>query len=363
MADQSIYDYRAGTFGFTYPPFAAIALYPMGLLPERVVHYLWIGITAVLIVALAKLVVSIRPSNLEKIPANLRLPVTASIFFLSVPFERNLHFGQIGVLLVFLLFLDISGRLPRKFRGFGTGLASAIKLIPLAFIPLLWFAGYRRAAYIGAGTAAGCTALAFIVLPSESIRYWFSEIFNTERIGDLGHPGNASIKGSLVRAGLDDAWPSTFLWLLICLAVTVLAYRRVQRYARVGDLYTAIVITGSMTLAVSPISWKHHQIWLLLALAISISAPRILQALWAILLLSFTMIPIHIWKGLFSYPMDEIIIGNIPMLLTVAIAVAMPFRYSEDLHFRRDINAPVGRNLRANVHGQPELSRSPRQRS
>ncbi|WP_225877203.1 glycosyltransferase family 87 protein, partial [Streptomyces resistomycificus] len=132
-----LYDYRVPgtTYGFTYPPFAALAMLPMSLL----------GLRATIVVALLL--------DLVALAAVLRILVGpgwrghgwygcvlgACALALFEPLRDTFSFGQVNILLLALVLADAwllaNGR--ARWAGVGIGIAAAVKLTPALFIGLL----------------------------------------------------------------------------------------------------------------------------------------------------------------------------------------------------------------------------------
>jgi Glycosyltransferase family 87 len=241
----SLYSFAA-TNGdpFTYPPFAGLVLAPVALPGAPVV---WTLATLGAVFWCAVLV------------DRRWAPAVAILLLICAPVARDLRFGQLSVFLALLVLLDGL----RWKRGFAIGVAAAVKLTPLVFIPYLWLAGQRRAALTATATFAACTTAAWLVLPADSVRYWFTELWHTGRIGNLASTGNQSINGMLLRAGVS----STAVWALLAGVVLVLGLVRAGRAARNGHPLVGLAIAGAAGVAASPVSWTHHQIWLVLAAA------------------------------------------------------------------------------------------------
>jgi alpha-1,2-mannosyltransferase len=258
--------------GFTYPPFAAILLTPFALLDSFTAKAIWTVLTfAVLIGCLYVLVrgassdpgsrVAGEPSRPRTVAwvAGLAVPVMA-----TYPFLHNLIVGQVSLFVVALALCD--HLLPRRWQGLLVGLAGAIKLTPLVFLPYyLITRQWRQAALCGASFAAA-TGLAFILLPAASVSYWTDKLWQTGRVGRTESTVNKSLLGLLTRE-LPAGAPVTLIWLAVAAAVAVLAYWRAAQHLRDGNLLAATLAVGALSVAVSPISWPHHQLWLVLAAA------------------------------------------------------------------------------------------------
>jgi len=277
FAGGDLYDYTythptVHGLGFTYPPFSAILLTPFALLDSVPAKVVWTILTfAVLIWCLYVLVrqaVKDGDSRLGPSPrrasrvawvAGLSIPVMA-----SYPFLHNLVVGQVSLFVVALALCD--HLLPRRWQGALVGLAGAIKLTPLVFLPYYLITRQWRQAAVCLGAFAAATGLAFAVLPAASIAYWTDKLWQTGRVGRTDSTVNKSLLGTLARQ-LPDGAPVTLVWLAVAAAVAALAYWRAAQHLRAGNLLAATLAVGALSVAVSPISWPHHQLWLVLAAA------------------------------------------------------------------------------------------------
>ena len=280
----SLYSYHAANGDpFTYPPFAGLVLYPT----SWPIELGWMVLTFGAVAWCAVLV------------APRWAPLACVALLLSAPVVRDLRFGQVSLFLALLVLLDGV----RRGRGIGTGVASAVKLTPLVFVPYLWLSGQRRVALTALGTFVGCTVVGWLVLPRDSVRYWFTELWHTDRIGNLALSGNQSLNGLLLRAGVH----LRFVWLGLALVVLVVGLWRASLAARRGDPLAGIVIAGAVLVAVSPVSWTHHQIWLVFA---AFCPVRRWQVVWTSAVLVVMTVPALV---------------NLRAPLALAIACVVPF--------------------------------------
>ncbi|MGI5423536.1 glycosyltransferase 87 family protein [Streptomyces sp. CA-179760] len=276
-----IYDYRVPgtTYGFTYPPFAAVAMLPMALLDLRT------AIAAALLLNLAALAVILR---LLSGPQWRRhgwygWALIACLLALFEPLRDTFSFGQVNLLLLALVLTDAAllagGR--GRLAGTGIGLAAAIKLTPALFIGLLLVARRWRAAALATAVAFGATALAAWIDADASRFYWTDALWDTNRIGRLGYVSNQSVQGILARLGEPDraVWAAAVLLILGVWAV------RVRRAVAAEDWTAAFALSGLAACLVSPITWVHHLVWLLPSFAVLVRTghPRIAGALYAVL--------------------------------------------------------------------------------
>ncbi|WP_430783134.1 glycosyltransferase 87 family protein [Actinoplanes sp. G11-F43] len=310
-AGGSLYDFAAPGTGapFTYPPFAALVFAPLPLMPFVLVGALWTLATVAAVVLIARLV---KPSGAA---------LVAVALIASAPVSSNLRYGQISVFLVLVVLLDALHVIPERYRGIVTGLAAAVKLTPLIFVPYYWFSGQRRTAVTSVVSFAGATALAWAVLPGESTRYWLTTLFNVDRVGNIHTGGNQSLNGVLLRWEIDDHIRTPVV-ALAGAAVVILALWRAARAHRAGDDLTAVIIVGAAGLVLSPVSWTHHQIWLVLAAFFTVSPRTGVNRLWTGFVLAITILPV-LWIG--AGLSDQWIIGNARVWLAVAIAAVVPF--------------------------------------
>ncbi len=268
QAGTPLYSYVAENGGpFTYPPFALLVLWPIGLAPEPAVQVAWLVLVGVAVIAIA---VTLGRS----IAAEKRGPVAAMIasaLIISAPVQSNLRFGQVSIFIVLLALVDGVGLTPARYRGVLVGVAAAIKLTPLLFV--LYFLISRR--YSDGARAlvsfAICGLAAAVALPAQSWTYWTGTMLTTSRIGDLASLGNQSLHGMLMRAGVAPT-SLPVLWAGLVLIICGVALLRARTLTLTGQPAHAAVLVGCATVAASPVSWTHHQVWPVLAAMLLLAA-------------------------------------------------------------------------------------------
>ena len=129
---------------FTCPPFAAVLMVPLALLPTWLAAVLW---TTASVAALAAVVVVVRRSaaSLGWAPAPAATALLVVVLLALDPIHTTVNLGQINVVLLALVLVDLTYR-PGRWQGVGVGLAAAVKLTPLLFVGYLLLTGRRRAA-------------------------------------------------------------------------------------------------------------------------------------------------------------------------------------------------------------------------
>jgi alpha-1,2-mannosyltransferase len=322
-----------GPLGFTYPPFAALLMYPMAWVPVGVV------ITVMLLANLAALVVTtswlvVPLADRHGWPRWFVLGLALPLVSWLEPVRETVTFGQINLLLAFLVLGDLLLLVPRKSRwaGIGVGLATAVKLTPAVFIVYLLVTRRWRAAATAAGTAAAATLLALAVAPHDSWRYWTFTVWEANKIGHLDRIPNQALWGTLLRVAAPHQ-PSRLLWLALVAVVAGYGLWRAARAARAGDELTGITLTGLVGLLVSPVSWQHHLYWFIPALVILVDAAGWYAVLAGVVWLSLAVAVIAFFDYGLSYALLDTVpgflISNWYLLLMLLLLVVLPIRARE----------------------------------
>ena len=276
-----LYDYRVPgtTYGFTYPPFAAVAMLPMALFDLRTA----IAVGLLLNLAALAVVVRLLTGRAWRRHGWYGCALGACVLALFEPLRDTFSFGQVNLLLLALVLVDAwllaTGRERRA--GVGIGLAAAVKLTPALFIGLLLVARRWRAAAVATVVALAATGFAAVVAPDASRFYWTDALWDTTRVGRLDYVSNQSLQGILARLGE----PDRAVWAVaVALTLGVWAVRG-RRAVVAGDWAAAFALTGLTACLVSPITWVHHLVWLLPSFAVLVRTGhlRIAGALYAVL--------------------------------------------------------------------------------
>ncbi|MEU9288240.1 glycosyltransferase 87 family protein [Streptomyces sp. NPDC048275] len=282
--DGRIYDYQlpGTTYGFTYPPFAAVGMLPMTLVGLHTA----IAIALLLNLAALAAVVWILVGPALRRYGWFGFALAGCLPALLEPVRDTFSFGQVNLLLLALVLSDAwllsTGR--SRWAGVGIGLAAAIKLTPAIFIALLLLAGRRRAAGVATAVVAAATALAAWVAPEASRFYWTEALWDTDRIGRLAYVSNQSLQGVLARLAAPGE-PSRAAWASAAVVVLGVWAWRTSRALADEDWTAAFALTGLAACLVSPITWVHHLVWLLPSFAVLLHRHRlrVAAALYAVL--------------------------------------------------------------------------------
>ena len=239
---------------FTYPPFAALAMTPLALLPAWLATALW---TAASVGALAGVVMVAERALGHTVPIRLVALLTGGALAFE-PVWQNLTFGQVNLLLMFAVLVDLV-RPDWRWSGVSVGIAAGVKLTPLVFVVLLVLAGRRGTAGRAVLAFAATVAVGFVVIPSSAKTYWTDNLVNAGRVGPPQLAHNQSVFGALTR--LLDGPPPTLLWLVVAgpLALAVVVAGAV--WWRRGDRVLGTGLGALAMLFASPVSWSHHWVW------------------------------------------------------------------------------------------------------
>ncbi|MEJ2858701.1 MULTISPECIES: glycosyltransferase 87 family protein [unclassified Saccharothrix] len=296
---------------FTYPPFALLPLSVLVVFPIGAA-LLTLGSVAALYHVLLLVVDRVRPDH----PRRHLIAAVAVVCALQLePVAQTVYWGQVNILLLWLVALDCLHRHPRWPRGVLVGLAAAVKLTPLVFV--LFFLCRRRfeAAGWATGVFAAATAVGFAVAPGASVDYWTRAVWSADRVGEVSLPGNQSVRGMLVRLGV----PS--LWVVAVVVVLALAGWVVVRSPGVLPAWLATAAIGTL---VSPMSWSHHWVWLAPLLVAAVLSARPALALPAAA--AAVLAPHWVFPAAPGSPWWTHVLGESYTLVAVCMLVVLAWR-------------------------------------
>jgi alpha-1,2-mannosyltransferase len=262
------------TLPFIYPPFAAIVLLPLAVAPWLlawsallalstaalgltfflVARRLWPsggrgGALSVASIALP-LALAVQPGK----AIDFSRPAPPIPAFALEPVMQTIEFGQVNLLLMALVALDVLVVRTRWPRGLLIGIAAAIKLTPAAFVLYFLLRRDYRAAAVAAVSTAVVTGLAFLIAPGPSWKFWLDNPAG----GVSGSPffTDQNFQALLARAGVDGTL-KTVLWLALSVGLLAMAVPAIRR----APAPLALMATAGVALLVSPTSWSHHWVW------------------------------------------------------------------------------------------------------
>lgn len=259
-APAALYQWQAQPGdGFTYAPFAAVLFAALSALPLAAVR--WVMTTVSVASLLATVWLTARALGWsDRRRAGSALALAAGLLWLE-PVMKALKLGQVELLLMAVVVWDLTQPDERRLKGVGVGLAAAVKLVPLIFIPYLALCGNVRAAARGAIVFGVAVAVGFVALPGPSVIWWLhGHLFHAAGDVSAGAFVNQSLLGLLSRiAGSVSA--ATPAWIMCSAVVFVAGLASAVRLHRNGWTVAGWLVCGLTALLVSPISWDHHWVW------------------------------------------------------------------------------------------------------
>ncbi len=254
LFDGTLYDFFSEPLHlpFTYPTFSAIIFTPMTWLPWTVLRVLWqaasFGAIGLIGYCTLRLLGRAGPRAPQPI-ANVRgivVTITALGLWLE-PVRTTFNYGQINLFLC------------------------ALQLTPA--ITGLYYLLQRRWSAVGWAVVvfAGTIGVGLLLVPSETVRFFTTLMFDPARTGPVWSAINQSLRGAIARVAGQDL---TSVWLVAAAVAVVLGVWAAWACLRAGDRtagFLAVQVTG---LLVSPISWSHHWVWVLPLLLWCLFGPR-----------------------------------------------------------------------------------------
>lgn len=252
--------------GFTYPPFAAMIMAPLAI-GQHFARVLMTVLSAISLMTIAFVTVrAVRPqwSRDRALTAGL---IVAPLGLALEPVRSTFGMGQINLVLLALLLVDLLGHTPKRFRGVLIGVATGIKLTPGIFIVFLLVLKRFREAAVATAATAGTLLLGYLVMPGPTVDFWTRYIFDPGRPGPAHYISNQSIRGAIARITHGSTMTAP-LWLLGAMILGTAGLLIARRLYAAGRPLDALVATGLTGLLVSPISWSNHWVWALPAVAV-----------------------------------------------------------------------------------------------
>jgi len=288
---------------FTYPPIAALAFGPLTVFPSQVAQLVWAAVNLASLYAIIALSLRAVVPGIHRTRLWLLALVAMGPAMLVQPVWLTFFFGQINLVLCAAVLADLtwSVRVGRRTlpRGVLLGLAAAVKLIPLVFIPFLFATRQVRAAWVSVAAFVAASFVALLVNPSVSWSYFTKYATDAQRVGGVFFISNQSLRGTVDR--LDHRVVSVPL-VTAASGLVLVAGILLARWAYLrSSHFLGILVCATTGMVVSPITWEHHLVWavpilLWLALAPDRPAGGPLWALGAAIVLVWAPV-LHVPSG------------------------------------------------------------------
>ncbi|MEU7863778.1 glycosyltransferase 87 family protein [Nonomuraea sp. NPDC049141] len=249
---------------FTYPPIAAMLAVLLAKMSWDTAQWVWTaGVFVSLAIVVAYSFGGVLGGVKRYAPWVFAFLMVACAYLM--PIRDQVRFGQVDILLVALCLVDCVARRPWWPRGFLIGLATAVKLTPGVFLIYLLVTRQWRTFFMAAFAAALLTLLPFLVIPHDAAGFWFSALFDPERLGANAATTNQSIRGMLIRLYMNDTVTSV-LWIGLVAVVGWYGFRGARDAYQAKDPMTAVALVGLMAVLLSPVAWIHHLAWVVVVL-------------------------------------------------------------------------------------------------
>lgn len=254
---------------FTYPPFAALLFAPVARMPLLLAEGVSAAVNVAALIVLGALALKAVRPRMDRREA-LGFAALASVMLAALrPVFDAFLLGQVELVLAVLVLADLTRRwkigswtLP---RGVLIGIAAAVKLTPLLFVPYLLLTRQKRAAAVASATFVMASALGAVAAPSASLTFWTRGIFRARSGTVAYYISDQNLRAFLLRlyhgpVPASLLWGVTFLTAAAGLVIAGSAYRR-------SSELLGVLLCATTALLVSPISWDHHYVWVVPALA------------------------------------------------------------------------------------------------
>ncbi|HEY2064231.1 MAG TPA: glycosyltransferase 87 family protein, partial [Amycolatopsis sp.] len=230
-------------------------------------------------------------------------------------------------------------RASSRWAGVLIGVAAAVKLTPLIFVPHLFFTGRWKDGLRALGTFVGLEAVMFAVIPGDSWRFWTESVSDPSRVGSVHWIFNQSLNGLVSRASSLAPW-SMAVAVGVAAVLAVPAVWLVVLWHRRGEQAAALLVTAFYALLVSPVSWSHHWVWAVpLVCLLLVKGRRWWALLVAVLFASqIVMLVPNGGDTEFTWGIGWSVLGNAYVLAAAAAILALSIR---ELRLRSRTTAPT----------------------
>jgi alpha-1,2-mannosyltransferase len=311
---------------FTYPPFALLLLSALVVSSPIAALATWwllsvLALVTVIALCLRELT-ALRRYNLWLVAAAVG---GASCLYLQ-PLRSNMNFGQINFFLMLAVAYDLI-RVRNRSRGILTGLAAAIKLTPLLYAFYFLLSRARASAGRAGGVFVVAGVVGWLVLPRDSVTFWFHQAFSPERKGNPANPLNQSWFGFAGHVfASSSAWRDV-AWVVLCAITLWFGLSLARRFIAQSRPVDALLALALTEVLVSPISWAHHWSWVVLIPLVLAARwrERPLVAVWMVVVLAVCVVAPYRWYHLSwcSHGLVYDVLGYSLVLSGAALPTAM----------------------------------------
>ncbi|HVX22715.1 MAG TPA: glycosyltransferase 87 family protein [Acidimicrobiales bacterium] len=250
---------------YTYPPTSIVCLWPLSIADLSVTR---IVVWFLSIVGVATTIAAFDPISNQRKWTRRRICsyigcACASVLIIQ-PVRSCVDYGQIEAILMALVAVD-QLLVPKRHRGWLTGIAAAIKITPLAFLLIFIVERNTRAALRTVGTFAFLALGMVLVAPRASAQFWLHSLWSTSKVGPVTFAGNQSLWAVANRIS-DSRGAAEAVWVPLAFISVVAAIGICKWYLRNESRPPAVFAIALVGLLCSPISWTHHWVWVVAVL-------------------------------------------------------------------------------------------------
>lgn len=249
-----------GALPYTYPPFSAVLFVPLAIIPPSIGYPLLTGFTCLMLVPILLAYRKATPEFRGLLGKPWMVVAGACVLVVAHPVANTIFWGQINVVLMALVAVDVLWPNPKWPRGALIGIAAAVKLTPAGFVLVFLLRKDFRAVVTSFVSFCVCSAIAFVLMPQDSWLYWTDRVFHASSMNIGPIHANESVTATFQKLGV-SGHTLTLVGGIGVLLVVVMTWLGTRRALNDGDLSLAFGVTATGVLLVSPISWSHH--WIL----------------------------------------------------------------------------------------------------
>ncbi|MHB2028386.1 MAG: glycosyltransferase 87 family protein [Acidimicrobiales bacterium] len=258
---------------FTYPPFALMLMSALTLGTPMIALTSWWLINALALTGFIALALTLVCAKSRSTIVIQSFTLAGVAYLFLQPIRSNFDFGQINIILMLAVLVDISLVRP-PFRGILTGVAAAVKLTPLIYVTFFFVLNERRSLARSLGTFVGAALLAWAVLPSDSMTFWLHQAFSPGHKGKAVGPMNQSWFGFVGHFASSLGSATLIIWVVLAAATAVVGFILARLYVSKGMTLDALLALALTEVLVSPVSWTHHWSWVILVPVLLLARPR-----------------------------------------------------------------------------------------
>ncbi|NIH84297.1 glycosyltransferase family 87 protein [Amycolatopsis granulosa] len=321
-----------GPLPYTYPPFSAVLFTPLAIIPPSIGYPL---LTAATCLALFPIVLAYRKASpeLRGLLAKPWMVVAgACAMVVAHPVLNTIFWGQINVLLMMLVALDVLWPNPRWPRGALIGIAAAVKLTPAGFVLIFLLRKDFRAVVTSFVSFLVMTAIAFVLMPRDSWTYWTDRVFHATGMNIGPIHANESVSATFEKLHMTGT-ALTVAGGVGVIAVVVMTFLGTARALRDENLPMALGVNAAGVLLISPISWSHHWVLalptaaLVLMMGVQKNNKWLLVSGWAAVVILW--LSPHYWTPIewWTWSHAQQLAGSTYQIVAVAFLVVMTVRW------------------------------------